>query len=288
MTNHTENKLSSLSTDHRKQQIRAQIFYSLSLIGIFVFVMFPIFWITISAFKLPKDVVKPSLIFPPTLENFRILFSDLFNFGDLIINSLVVCIAVVIITIPLATAGAYALSRFHIPGKRILLVLLLATQFFPPVVMVLPYFNIFRTLQLLDTYPAIIIVNLTRTIPFAMWLLYGFIDTLPNEIEQAALVDGCTEFNILRYITMPLALPGIITAAVFAFLLAWNEFLYALLLTSKDTRTVIVGLVNVVGERDVPWEQMSAAGIIVMVPMLIMAYAIRRYFVEGMTMGAVK
>lgn len=288
MTNNAVTQQPNMPSKQSSQQRLNTVFYSLSLIGIFVFVMFPIFWITISAFKLPKDVVKPSIIFPPTLENFRILFSDLFNFGDLIINSLIVCIAVVLITVPLATAGAYALSRFQIPGKRILLVLVLATQFFPPVVMVLPYFNIFRTMQLLDTYPAIIIVNLTRTIPFAMWLLYGFIDTLPHEIEQAALVDGCSEFNILRYITAPLALPGIITAAVFAFLLAWNEFLYALLLTSKSTRTVIVGLVNVVGERDVPWEQMSAAGIIVMVPMLIMAYAIRRYFVEGMTMGAVK
>ncbi len=276
------------SAQRRNRDMVNRLLYYLSLAGILVFVMFPIFWITISAFKRPIDVTKPTVIFPPTLENFRILFSDAFNFGDLVINSLIICIAVVIITIPLATSGAYALSRFRIPGKRLLLVLVLSTQFFPPVVMVLPYFNIFRELQLLDTYTAITVVNLTRTVPFAMWLLYGFIDTLPNEIEEAALVDGCTEFGILRYITMPLAMPGIITASVFAFLLAWNEFLYALLLTSAKTRTVIVGLVNVVGERDVPWEQMSAAGIIVMVPMLIMAYAIRRYFVEGMTMGAVK
>lgn len=267
--------------------LREQGIYVLSLIAIIVFVTFPIFWISISAFKLPIDVTKPTIFFQPTLENFRILF-DLFEFGDLIVNSLVVCIAVVIITLPLATAGAYALSRFNLPWKRLLLVVVLATQFFPPVVMVLPYFNIFRQLQILDTYTALVIVNLTRTIPFAMWLLFGFIDTLPMEIEEAAMVDGCTEWGILRYVTFPLALPGIITAGVFSFLLAWNEFLYALLLTSKNTRTVIVGLVNVVGERDVPWEQMSAAGLIVMIPMLIMAYGIRRYFVEGMTMGAVK
>ncbi|KAA3661512.1 MAG: carbohydrate ABC transporter permease [Chloroflexi bacterium] len=261
--------------------------YILSLLAIFIFVAFPIFWISISAFKLPKDVTKPTIIFQPTFDNFKILF-ELFDFQNLIINSLIVCIAVVVITLPLATSGAYALSRFKLPFKRLLLVLVLATQFFPPVVMVLPYFNIFRTLQLLDTYTALVIVNLTRTIPFAMWLLFGFIDTLPSQIEEAAMVDGCTEWGILRYVTFPLALPGIITAGVFSFLLAWNEFLYAFLLTTKDTRTVIVGLVNVVGERDVPWEQMSAAGLIVMIPMLIMAYGIRRYFVEGMTMGAVK
>lgn len=269
------------------RRIQERVVYGLSVFLIFIFVVFPIFWIGISAFKLPKDVTKPTIIFEPTLDNFRILF-DLFDFGNLIVNSLIVCIAVVIITLPLATAGAYALSRFKLPAKRLLLVLVLATQFFPPVVMILPYFNIFRQLALLDTYTALVIVNLTRTIPFAMWLLFGFIDTLPQEIEEAALVDGCTEWGILRFVTFPLALPGIITAGVFSFLLAWNEFLYALLLTSKETRTVIVGLVNVVGERDVPWEQMSAAGMIVMIPMLIMAFAIRRYFVEGMTMGAVK
>ena len=258
------------------------------MLGILIFVGFPIFWITISAFKLEKDVKKPSIIFEPTLQNFQIIFSDLFEFDRLIVNSLIICVWVVVVTIPLAMMGAYALSRFRIPFKRALLVLILATQFFPPVVLVLPYFNLFRQFSLLDTYTALVIVNLTRTVPFSMWLLYGFVDTLPLEIEQAGLVDGCTEWGILRYITLPLTMPGVITAAIFSFLLAWNEFLYALLLTSKETRTVIVGLVNVVGERDVPWEQMSAAGILVMVPMLIMSFAIRKYFVEGLTMGAVK
>ena len=262
--------------------------YWLSIVGITVFVMFPIFWITISAFKLPKDVAKPSIFFEPTFQNFEILFSDLFNFDQLLVNSLIICIGVVAITVPLAAMASYALSRYRLPGKRILLVGILATQFFPPVVLVLPYFALFRDIGLLDTHIALIILNLTRTVPFAIWLLKGFMDTLPVEVEEAALVDGCTEFGILRHVVFPLSLPGVITAGIFSFLLAWNEFLYALLLTSRNSRTVIVGLVNVVGERDVPWEQMSAAGILVMVPMLIMAFAIRRYFVEGMTMGAVK
>lgn len=262
--------------------------YWLSIVGITIFVMFPIFWITISAFKLPIDVGKPSIIFEPTLQNFEILFSDLFNFDQLLWNSIIICVGVVVITVPLATMASYALSRYKLPGKKALLVGILATQFFPPVVLVLPYFALFREIGLLDTHIALIILNLTRTVPFAIWLLKGFMDTLPIEVEEAALVDGCTEFGILRYIVFPLSLPGVITAGIFSFLLAWNEFLYALLLTSRNSRTVIVGLVNVVGERDVPWEQMSAAGILVMVPMLIMAFAIRRYFVEGMTMGAVK
>mgnify|MGYP000264916371 CR=1 FL=1 len=265
-----------------------EVGYTLAMLGIIGFVGFPLFWISISAFKLEKDVKKATIFFEPTIKNFQIIFSDLFDFDRLIVNSLIICIAVVVITVPLALMGAYALSRFQLPFKRVLLILILATQFFPPVVLTLPYFNLFRQFSLLDTYTAMVIVNLTRTVPFSMWLLYGFVDTLPVEIEQAGLVDGCREWDILRYITLPLAMPGIVTAAIFSFILAWNEFLYALLFTSEATRTVIVGLVNVVGERDVPWEQMSAAGILVMVPMLIMSFAIRKYFVEGLTMGAVK
>ena len=261
--------------------------YYLSLLAIILFVAFPIFWITISAFKLPIDVKKPNLIFEPTLQNFRILFTQ-FQFMDLLINSLLICVFVVLITLPLAAMGAYALSRYQLPYKKSLLVGILASQFFPPVVLVLPYFALFRQFDLLDTITALVIINLTRTIPFSIWLLKGFMDTLPTEVEESAMVDGCTEFGLLRHIVLPLSVPGMITTGIFSFILAWNEFLYALLLTGRNSRTAIVGLVNVVGERDVPWEQMSAAGILVMVPMLIMAFAIRKYFVEGMTAGAVK
>lgn len=275
-------------TDGETRRRMGRILKVLSVLGILWFVAFPIVWIALSAFKPPGEVREPSVIFTPTFRSFQILFNEQFRFGDLLFNSIVICIVVVIITVPLATMGAYALSRFRIPAKRALLITILATQFFPPVVLVLPYFNLFRQFGLLDTYPALVLLNLTRTVPFSLWLLYGFIDSLPREIEEAALVDGCTEFGVLRRVTAPLAMPGIVTAAIFSFILAWNELLYALLLTSERTRTVIVGLVNVVGERDVPWELMSGAGILVMVPMFIMAVAIRRYFVEGITLGATK
>lgn len=277
------------ATRNRKNfsSLWASIVHNVSLIIIVLFVMFPIFWIAISAFKLPVDVKKPSIIFQPTLMNFQILFRD-FDFANLLWNSLLICTFVVLITLPLATMGAYALSRYKLPYKKGLLVGILASQFFPPVVLVLPYFALFRQFDLIDTIAALVIINLTRTIPFSIWLLKGFMDTLPAEVEESALVDGCTEFGILRHIVLPLSIPGMITTGIFSFILAWNEFLYALLLTGRHSRTAIVGLVNVVGERDVPWEQMSAAGILVMIPMLIMAFAIRRYFVEGLTMGAVK
>lgn len=262
--------------------------YLLSLSAFTVFLLFPIFWIALSAFKKPIDVRRPTIFFEPTFDNFRIIFSDLYRFGDLLVNSLIVCAAVVVISVPMAALASYALARFRIMGKRWILVGILSAQFFPAVVLVLPYFTLFRRFGLLDTLEALVIISLTHTLPFTIWLMKGFMETLPLEIEESAMVDGCSELGVLRYIVVPLAIPGLLTAAIFAFILTWNELIYALVLTSARSRTVTVGLVSVVGERDVPWEQMSAAGILVMVPVLAMSYAIRRYFVRGLTAGAVK
>ena len=270
----------------KKGTFRASRLVNLAVITAFVF--FPIFWITLSSFKDEREVRNPSLIFDPQILSYQILFNEPYDFGRLLWNSLLVCVLVVPITVPLAAAAAYSMSRFKIPAKRFLLVLILGTQFLPPVVLVLPYFTIFRELGLLDTIFGLVLVNLTRTIPFSIWLLYGFIDSLPREIEESAMIDGAGEFGILRFITGPLAAPGLVTAGIFSFILAWNEFLYALILTSRDAKTSIVGLVAVVGERDVPWELMSAGGVLVMVPVILLSWAIRRYFAQGLTAGAIK
>ncbi len=272
----------------RDRGLRDAVIRYASLALITIFVLFPIAWIGLSAFKNGVDVRRPTLTFTPTLENFRTLWAEPFDFGRLLFNSIAVCVIVVVITVPLAASAAYALSRFRIPGKRILIVAILATQFLPPVVLVIPYFTLLRDIGLLDTLWGLALVNLTRTLPFSIWLLYGFIDSLPREIEESAMIDGAGEFSILRHITGPLAAPGLVTAGIFSFILAWNEFLYALILTRDNARTSIVGLVSVVGERDVPWELMSAGGVLIMIPVLALSWLIRRHFAEGMTVGAVK
>ena len=144
----------------------------LGTLALTFFVMFPIVWITLSAFKNEADVRTTKVFFEPTFENFRIIF-DRFEFGGMLWNSVVVCVGVTLVTVPLATLGAFSLARYPIPFKRALLVTILATQFFPPVVLVLPYFTLFRDLSLLDTYTALILINLTRTIPFTCSLITG-------------------------------------------------------------------------------------------------------------------
>jgi multiple sugar transport system permease protein len=155
-------------------------------------------------------------------------------------------------------------------------------------VVAIPFFTLFRELRLIDTPWALIIIYLSFTLPYAIWLLRGFFDALPVEIDEAAYIDGCNEFQVLRYITVPLVMPGILVSAVFAFISAWNEFFFALLLTRSQAVTLPIGIQTITGVRGPQWEQLAAAGLIVLVPILIMSFFIRKYFVEGITVGAVK
>lgn len=253
-----------------------------------LFIFFPIFWISITAFKVAKDAYSTKIIFDPTFNNFIKIFSDPYNFWPLVKNSLVVSFLTVAIAIPIATMTAYAFSRYTLRGKNILLVWVLSSQFVPPVVIVLPFYALFRSLQLLDTRTSLVILNLSFVLSFAIWMIKGFIDALPSEIEEAAVVDGCNQFQVLLRVTLPLIMPGIITAAVFCFIQSWNEFLFALIISKKYAMTLQVGLMSLFEDRGIIWEAMSAAGLIIMIPIFILSITIRKHFIQGLTMGAVK
>lgn len=255
---------------------------------ILLFLAFPIFWIAITAFKPERYVFTTDLVFQPSLDSFTAIFSSPLQFQPLVINSLLVSSGTVVIAIPLAVMAAYAFSRFDFKGRQPLLIWVLVTQFLPPVVVVLPFFSLFRRLQLIDTRTALIWVNLAIVLPYSIWMIKGFVDALPTEIEQAALVDGCNDFQVLRYITLPLLAPSIITTAVFSFILAWNEFLFALILTRQEAKTLTIGLLSTNTAEGIRWDWMSATGLIIMIPVFILSMTIRKHFVEGMTMGAVK
>ncbi len=253
-----------------------------------VFICVPVVWVALTAFKLPKDAYSTSLLFTPTLANFRALFTGPRSFTPLVINSVLVSTFTVLIAIPLAAMSAYVFSRFSFRLKNTLLVGILSSQFIPPIVIVLTFFSVFRSLSLLDTRTGLVIVNLSFVLPFAVWMIKGFIDALPIEVEEAALVDGCNRLQLLRRITAPLVMPGVITAAVFAFIQSWNEFLFALILTSRQATTLTIGLQSLNREEGILWEQMAVAGLVVMLPIFLLSLSIRRYFIEGITLGAVK
>ena len=248
----------------------------------------PIAWIFLAAFKKHVDVYQLKLFFTPTLENFGTVFESPYDLGDKLFNSTVVAGVTVLFAIPIATMAAYSFSRFRLRGETVMLVMILATQFVPAVVIILPFFVMFRDLGLLDTRIGLILVNLAIVMPFAIWMIKGFIDGIPIDTEEAALVDGSSRLQVIRNVVLPMAAPGILTSAIFCFILTWNEFLFALILTRRDAVTLPVGLVSFRTERGDLWELMSAAGVMITVPIFVMALLIQKHFTRGMTAGAVK
>lgn len=253
------------------------------------FIATPIAWMAITAFKQQGDVYTTKIFFTPTLQNFVTIFTPPLSFGPLLLNSIIVALTTVLISTPLAMMAAYAFSRYRFRGNNALLVWVLTTQFIPSVVVAVPFFNLFRTLGLVDTRTGLIILNLSFVLPYAIWMIKGFVDAMPVELEEAALVDGCTEAQMIRRVVVPLVLPGVIVAAVFSFIAAWNEFLFAFIMTRTEAaRTLQIGLTNTNTSEGVRWEWMSATGLLVMVPIFILSLLIRKHFVQGLTMGAVK
>ena len=253
-----------------------------------VFIMIPIYWIISGAFKQQVDIFQLKLLFTPTLENFKIIFKSPYNLLDKLFNSTVVAFSTVVVAIPLSTIAAYSFSRFRLTGERIMFVMILSTQFVPAVVIVLPFFILFRDLGILDTKLSLVLVNLSLIMPFAIWMIKGFIDGIPLDTEEAALVDGSNRIQVIKNVVLPMALPGVITAAIFCFILAWNEFLFAVIITTNKAVTMPVGLSMFHAEEGVLWHLISAAGIMIMLPMFVLATLIQKHFVQGMTMGAVR
>jgi multiple sugar transport system permease protein len=270
------------------QRLPGQITEIIFAIAILVFTMLPIFWLAITSLKPENRVYTLDVFFTPTIQNYFTIFDAPYNEGKLLLNSILVSLITVTIAIPLGVMAAYVFSRFHFRGSQIMMVGVLITQFIPPLVIAIPFYTLFRTLGMIDKLQALVVVYLSIVLPYSIWMLKGFIDALPIEIEEAASVDGCTEAQTLRYITLPLVMPGVITSLVFAFISCWNEFTYATILTRLDSATLPMGLMNISGVRGFYWELMAANGMIIMVPMFILSFAVRRYFIEGLTMGAVK
>ena len=267
-----------------------EILRNAATILIILFVIFPIVWLILTAFKPERYVYTNSFIFPPTLNNFFSVFggSGRLDFTPYLINSLAVSAGVLLIAIPLAIMASYVLSRYVFKGSTAILIWVLATQFIPRVVVVIPFFAMFRQIGLIDTRLGLIIIDLALILPYSIWLLKGFTDSLPTAVEEQAIVDGCNEFQVLTRITFPMLAPGVIVTTIFSFIMAWNEFLFALIITRDQAKTMTIGLLECVTQQGVKWEWMSATGMVVMVPVFIISLLIRKHFVEGLTMGAVK
>ena len=270
----------------RARQWLGQLLVFIGITGI----LLPIAWIALTAFKVPRDVytLDAALWFSPTLDNLQTVFQHPWNLGDKIINSLAVAGGTVLLAIPMATMAAYAFSRFDFRFKRTVFLVVIASQFIPAAVIVLPYFLMFKELGLLDTRSALVLVNMSIVLPYAVWMLKGFIDAVPLEIEESAMVDGAHRARVIAEIVVPAAWPGIVTAAVFSFTLTWNEFLFALIIGKQDALTLPIGLIGFRTERGDLWELMAAGGILITAPMFIISLLVQKQFIQSLTAGSVR
>lgn len=236
--------------------------------------------------------IPPKWLFVPTFEHYAAVFSGQTAssqaFLPLLLNSVVVSVASTLFTVFLALPAAYALARVDFKGRRFLASWILSTIMFPPIVAAIPIFIFAGRLQLVDTYPVLIVPYTAFNLPLVIWVLRSIIIQIPREIEQAALVDGCTRVGVIRRIIFPLAMPGIATGAILSMILCWNEFLFALTLTRAEVKTAPVGINEFTGMFGTEWGNLTAASTAVVAPILIMTLILRRRLISGLTFGAVK
>ncbi len=251
---------------------------------------FPIIWAVIVSLKSEREVLAypPRLIFEPTFQNYRDALFGGVSILPSLVTSLIVSTATTILTIVIAVPAAYAFARLELRGKRWLGFYTLATQMVPPVGLVIPYFLILGKIGWLDTYQGMITVYLTFSLPFAIWLMVSYMEDIPREMEEAALLDRASRFETLWYVILPQVRGGIAVTVIFIFLNAWNEFLFAVQLGGNTVRPVTVAMYNFVSVEQTLWAKLSAAALVAMLPTIIIGIAAQKQIVKGLTVGAVK
>ena len=269
--------------------VKSGLFW-LAVVIVLLVVLLPILWIYVTAFKGSDDIYAFGLnklfVFRPTLENFALLFSK-GTFIHEYINTAIISIASTIMVMVVSLPAAYSFARWN-PGGGHLLFITISTRMFPAVVAAIPYFFLYKDLHLSDTHIGLILLYLFFNMSFATFLLYGFFREISVELEQAAMVDGYSRFAVFRKVVLPLILPGIAVTAVFCLIFSWNEFLYALLFTRTDARTLSLGISAMWGAIDIQWGPMCAAIGLGILPTLIASLLMQRYIIRGLTFGAVK
>jgi ABC-type glycerol-3-phosphate transport system permease component len=204
-------------------------------------------------------------------------------------NSSLVVVFSTVVSIVFSTLAGYGNSRFQFRGRGALLAFLLVTQMFPSIMMLIPYYKVLQTIGLINSLAGLIVVYISFTIPMLTWMMMGYFDGIPKELDEAALIDGCSRFRTFRQIILPLTLPGLISAAIYAFIQGWNEYMFALILMTNDNlKTLPVGIGQMNGFYRIMWNDLMAASIVSSVPLLLIFLFLQRYFVSSLTAGAVK
>jgi ABC-type glycerol-3-phosphate transport system permease component len=272
------------------RRLAATATYVTATVAVIV-MLFPLFWMMSLSFRADTEqfVIPPTLLpAEPVVGNYTRLLQET-NFGWYVWNSLVIATATVVFTLTIACPGAYALTRFSFLARPVFATGILFIYMFPPMFLGIPLFVIFSSLKLTNSFVGLVLAHTTFALPFLLWMLRDFFLAIPRELEEAALVDGCSRPGALWRVVLPLARPGLIAAGIFAFILSWNDYVYALILmTSESRKTITVGLSLFVESTTIEPGLMTAGGVLVTVPVLVLFMFVQRYLVQGLAAGAIR
>lgn len=273
----------------RRRAAKAGVLLGLVAGGLFA--GFPVFWMLVSSFKANSEIFRypPEIITDSfSLDAYAAIVDDPVKVR-FFVNSYIVSLSVTALTLVVAILAAYALSRYAFRGKNALNIVIVSVQAVPPITLLIPYFGLMVTLGLYNTYPALILTYAVFTLPYAIIMLTGYFNTLPRELDEAVKLDGGSSMTALWRVLVPIARPGIVAVGVYTFMIAWNEYLFALTLTrTEDMRTVPIGIQLLMGQHSYEWNEMMAMSILGSVPVLVLFLFFQRHLLAGLTGGAVK
>lgn len=280
-------------TQHFPSRLRrpaVQFLFVAALALLLGFCLFPLIWQLLTALKPIAELASLPPILPSavTFEHFYAVFAER-SFARILLNSTVVAVGTTIFCLLIGAPAAFALAKLRVPGRQPMLLGILAVAMFPPIAVVSALFLLIRLLHLRDTYWALMLSDTTFALPLTVWVLTNFFREIPDALLHAARVDGCSAFQALLYVFLPVVTPGLVTAALLTFVFTWNEFLFALTFTATEaSRTVPVEISLFPGLHEIPWGEIAAASLIVTLPILVLIIVMQRWFVAGLTAGAVK
>jgi multiple sugar transport system permease protein len=275
-----------------RRRLSAGIAY-LAIVLALLWTLFPVYWLAVNSFKIDLDIfaVPPVWFdFTPTLKHYVATFIER-PFLRYSLNSLIIAVSTTIISLVFGTMAGYALARFTYPGRvrPNLSFWILSTRMMPPIVTIIPLFIFFNYFSLLNTKTAVVIAYTAFNLPFVTWMMKSYFQDLPVELEEAAMVDGDTRWGAFIHVALPLARPGLAATSIFSLILAWNEFLLALILTQTEvSQTLPIGIAGRINQYTTYWGEISAAGTLASVPIMIFAFIVQRHLVRGLSFGAVK
>ncbi len=273
----------------RRSHVATDCFLYILLLMVVVAFSFPIVWTVLTSLKTPLQTfaIPPVWTFRPTLVNYRSVFEQQ-PFARYLLNSIIIALGSTGLALGVGVPASYAFSALKFRGREIFLIATIGLRMLPPIALVVPLYSIVRSLGLLDTHLALVLIYAMFNAPFVIWMLKGFFDEIPEDVRHSALVDGCSHARVLWRIVVPLAAPGLFATAVFTFILSWNDFIFALFFTTTKATTLPVAVSGFITEEGVRWGNVGSGGAIILLPVIAFTLLVQKYLVRGMTAGAVK